>query len=92
MYIRVVKRRAWLRLSQGVPGAVEEALGELVRHGPRASVFVCDSRADIELIAVAFSAGRRVKVETVCERELKRVARELHAAGQPIPAESWLLR
>jgi len=37
-------------------------------------------------------AARRVKVETVREQELKRLAQTLQAEGQPIPAESWLLR
>jgi hypothetical protein len=151
MHVRVVKPRAWLRLSDGVPGAVEEAVAELVRYGSRASVFACDSRAAIELVAVAFSALRRnaqafhfisitardlgaanveavrsegrtplpganrlhrdldlsgdrarllvehlarrgVEVETVSERELRRLARALHAAGQPVPVDSWLLR
>ena len=41
---------------------------------------------------VAHLAVRRVAVETVREEELKRLARALHAAGQPIPEESWLLR
>ena len=151
MYIRVVKPRAWVRLADGGAVAIDEAVAELTRQGPRASVFACSSRTDLELVAVGFSAGRphpqplhfvsvhdedlgvagvevlhsegrtplpeanrlhrdldlsgerarrlvahlaarRVSVETVREGELKRLARALHAAGQPIPAESWLLR
>lgn len=57
-YVRAVSPSHWIDLARGSEETIHRVTGELVRRGTDLSVFEFHSREDLELIAVAISAGR----------------------------------
>lgn len=58
MYVRMVKPAPWAQLQERGAEAVAAAAQELTQRGTQVSVYECDSRGDVELVAVALSATR----------------------------------